>query len=193
MPLPAHGRRAGDPGKRMRSRWTPLQVRRLLVAALTFMVVSLVLLAALLHGRALQSPDRAAATWGGTCMQESASLQDALSAAGGGSCDALPAALCSMLFPLDDCTVTGVSPDGRIVGLDTGEAPAGIRGRVIDGMEERGWVSLDPQGDAVLSFVHEGPWDDGRVQSDGRYAKVGFALVVIQPLDDSTSVLVQLA
>ncbi len=185
MPLLDHGRRARGSGKHMRSRWTPLQVRRLLVAALTFMVVSLVLLAALLHGRALRSPDRVAATRGGTCMQASASLQDALSAAGGGSCDALPAALCSVLFPLDDCTVTGVSPDGKIIGLDTGG--------VIDGMEEGGWVSLDPRGDAVLSFVHEGPWDDGRVQSDGRYAQVGFALVVIQPLGDSTSVLVQLA
>lgn len=168
-------------------------MRRLSVAAITFMVASLVFLMAVLHVRAMQDPDATMVSQGAAALPGAASLQDLMATSSLGSCDEPPEALRGLLFPFDGCMVTGISPDGRIVGLDVDDDPSDVRGMVVDGMRERGWVLLGSQGDMVLSFGHEGRWDDERVQSDERFAQVSFAMVVVQPLGGSTSVLVQIA
>lgn len=105
----------------------------------------------------------------------------------------IPAALTAMLFPVEGFSLVGVSPDHRIIGFNSTDAFGEVVMLVDQGMRASGWTALPSSERGVMSFGHTGGWDDERISSDTALVRTGYALIIVQDLGDSVSVLVQLA
>lgn len=105
----------------------------------------------------------------------------------------LPDAMSALLFPSDGFVVVGCSVERRLVALESAQSYPMTVMTVDQGMRARGWEPLPSSVQGVLAFGHAGQWDDERLSDGASLTAVTYALIVIQDMGGSVSVLAQFA
>ncbi|NTU89249.1 MAG: hypothetical protein HGA54_04985 [Actinobacteria bacterium] len=97
----------------------------------------------------------------------------------------LPDDLEALLFPLDDFEVIGLSDDSGVLGF-TSALPMGAACMEVDqGMKSTGWKALPSQGEGIITYSRES-------SSSGAESGYSYAIIVIEAVNEGTSIVVRL-